>query len=156
MTLEERLAECCGEVELLTAVMELVDCPEDCHLVTGSVEPVVATVQSQGRGHPGGGGVPGQVSEAVVLVDVDIEAEQGGLGDQATRCHEEASGYAGHTVSTSAVSQLYLCLIYWDCTADLSAMLCFLPTQMLTRASGENISFLKKLFLFLEPIQPYL
>ena len=103
MTLEERLAECCGEVELLTAVMDLVDCPEDCHLVTGSVEPVVATVQSQGRGHPGGGGVPGQVSEAVVLVDVDIEAEQGGLGDQATRSHEEASGYAGHTVSSITV-----------------------------------------------------
>ena len=97
--MEERLAECCGEVELLTAVMDLVDSPEDCHLVTGSVEPVVATVQSQGRGHPGGGGVPGQVSQAVVLVDVDIEAEQGGLAQQATPRHEEASGYAGHTES---------------------------------------------------------
>ena len=97
MTLEERLAECCGEVELLTAVMDLVNSPEDCHLVTGPVEPVVATVQSQSSCHPGVSGVPGQVNKAVVLVDVNIEAQHGGLGQQASRRHEETGGDARHT-----------------------------------------------------------
>ena len=45
-TLECWLAECRGEVELLTAVVDLVDGPQDAHLVAGSVEPVVAAVQS--------------------------------------------------------------------------------------------------------------
>ena len=43
------MAEGRGEVELLAAVMNLMDGPQDSHLVTGSVEPIVTTVQSQGR-----------------------------------------------------------------------------------------------------------
>ena len=67
------------------------------HLVTGSVEPVVATVQSQSSRNPGVSGVPGQVNKAVVLVDVNIQAQHGGLGQQASRRHEETGGDARHT-----------------------------------------------------------
>ena len=40
--------------------------------VAGSVDPVEAEVYPEPCQHPGGGGVPGQGVEAVVLVDVEI------------------------------------------------------------------------------------
>ena len=61
------MAEGRGEVELLAAVVDLVDGPEDPDLVAGAVEPVVAQVYEDGGGHPGEGTVPGQVH-----LDVDI------------------------------------------------------------------------------------
>ena len=43
-----------------------------CATVRCSVDPVVAEVYAHGGQEPGGGGVPGQGVEAVVLVDVDV------------------------------------------------------------------------------------
>ena len=43
-----------------------------CGTVGCSVDPVVAEVYAHGGEEPGGGGVPGQGVEAVVLVDVDV------------------------------------------------------------------------------------
>ena len=40
--------------------------------VAGPVDPVEAEVYPEPCQHPGGGGVPGQWVEAVVLVDVEI------------------------------------------------------------------------------------
>ena len=87
--------------------MDLVDGPQDSHLVTGPVEPVVAAVQSQGRRYPGGGGVPREGNQAVVLVDVYIEAQHRGLRQQANGRHEEARGYAGHTDNMDVYIYIY-------------------------------------------------
>ena len=72
--------------------------PEDPDLVAGAVEPVVAAVHGHGGQDPGEGGVPGEVHQAVLGVDLDIQCHHEALGQQTSGGHEEAGGDAGHTV----------------------------------------------------------
>ena len=77
--------------------MDLVDSPEHSHLVTGPVEPVVATVQEEGREEPGGGLVPGQASQAVLVVEAGVAADHEGPGHQAGQGHQQPAGDTRHT-----------------------------------------------------------
>ena len=79
--------------------MDLVYGPQSPHLVTGPVEPVVAAVQQDGREEPGGGSVPGQAGQSVLLVEAGVTSHHHHPGHQPAQCHQEAAGDAGHTVS---------------------------------------------------------
>ena len=127
--MEDWLAEGRGEVELLAAVVDLVDGPEHPDLVTGAVEPVVAAVHGQGGQDPGEGGVPGQVHKAVLGVDLDVQRHHGALGQQASGGHEEAGGDAGHTEDGDRQS------VELHSGTNLSARLCLLPSHTFTAAS---------------------
>ena len=82
---------------MLTAVMDLVDSPEGPHLVTGPVEPVVAAVQQDGRQEPGGGPVPGQAGEAVLVVETGVTSHHHHPGHQAAQCHQQPATDTCHT-----------------------------------------------------------
>ena len=78
--------------------MDLVYTPEQRHLVTGAVKPVVAQVHEESGQHPGGHTVPGQVHQAVVMVDPGVDGDHGALGDEPHHGHQEATGDARHAV----------------------------------------------------------
>ena len=80
--------------------MDLVDGPESPHLVTGPVEPVVATVQEEGGEEPGGGLVPGQASQAVLVVEAGVAGHHEGPGQQASQGHQQPAGDTGHTAES--------------------------------------------------------
>ena len=77
--------------------MDLVDGPERPHLVTGPVEPVVATVQQEGGQEPRGGQVPGQASQSVLVVEAGVAVNHQGPGHQASQGHQQPAGDARHT-----------------------------------------------------------
>ena len=78
--------------------MDLVHCPESSHLVAGPVEPVVAQVHEDRGHHPGGHTVPGEVHQAVVVVNPGVDCDHRALGQEAHHGHQEAAGDARHTV----------------------------------------------------------
>ena len=86
-----------GEVEVLTAVMDLVHCPESSHLVAGPVEPVVAAVQQDGSQDPGGGSVPGQGGEAVLVMETGVTSHHQHPGHQSAQCHQQPAAHTRHT-----------------------------------------------------------
>ena len=92
------MSESRGQVEFLAAVMDLVHAPEQGDLVAGAVKPVVAQVHEESGQHPGDHTVPGQVHQAVVVVDPGVDGDHGALGDQPHHGHQEAAGDARHAV----------------------------------------------------------
>ena len=79
--------------------MDLVYGPQSPHLVTGPVEPVVAAVQQEGSEEPGGGPVPGQAGQSVLVVEAGVTPHHQHPGHQPAQGHQEAAGDARHTVS---------------------------------------------------------
>ena len=59
--------------------------PEEVYFMSRSVHPVVGAVVDNRSDYPGGGAVPGKGVEAVVVVDVDVDAEQRGSVQHAKR-----------------------------------------------------------------------
>ena len=92
------MPECCGQVELLTAVMDLVDAPEQGDLMARAMKPVIAQVHEDGGHHPGGDAVPGQVHQAVMVMDPGVDRDHRALGDEPHHGHQEAAGDARHAV----------------------------------------------------------
>ena len=78
--------------------MDLVDAPEQGDLVASAMKPVIAQVHEDGGEHPGDDAVPGQVHQAVVVMDPGVDRDHGALGDETYHGHQEAAGDARHAV----------------------------------------------------------
>lgn len=96
--LEERLTEGRGQVELLTAVVNLMNSPQNPDLVTCSVEPVVSQINKDSSEDPCPWRIPGKVNQSVVGVNPTIRGKAGSLAEKSDHCHEEAERYAGYTI----------------------------------------------------------
>ena len=107
--------------------MDLVDGPESAHLMTGPVEPVVATVQQEGGEQPGGGTVPGQAGQSVLLVEAGVTSHHQHPGHQPAQGHQEAAGDARHTARCT-VSQLLSSPLHHS---PVSQVLRFVPHKMI-------------------------
>lgn len=71
-SLKEGLSEGGGQVELLAAVVNLVDRPESPYFMTCPVEPVISKVNKDSSEDPSPGRIPGQVYQSVMSVDPGI------------------------------------------------------------------------------------
>merc|ERR1719249_8046 len=93
-SLEERLSECCCQIELLTAVMNLMYSPQNPHLMTCTVEPVISKVNEDRSEDPSPRRVPGEVKQSVVCVNPGIGGETSRLAEKSDHSHEESTRYA--------------------------------------------------------------
>jgi len=98
-SLENWLAEGGGQVEFFTAMMDLVDRPEQSYLMACSMEPVVAKIYQDSRSHPGNWRVPRKIQDTVVLMDIRVDTEDETMGEHPHHGHDQSRGDAGDTVS---------------------------------------------------------